>query len=218
MNEKKRFIIVDDHTIVRKGLRILLSQNPNFEVIGEGADGLEAIRLVEQLKPDLLIIDLSMPKMDGAMAIKEIKKQKTKTKILVLTMYNTEDNILAALRGGSDGYLLKEDSHTELLNAIDSTLAGKLYLSPGILGMVVKGYVEAKKIFHPASGWDSLSQREKGVLKLIAEGYKSKEIADQLYISIKTVEKHRSRLREKLNLHNTSALTKYAIEKGLVKD
>jgi DNA-binding NarL/FixJ family response regulator len=218
MNEKKRFIIVDDHTIVRKGLRTLLAQNPNFEIIGEGADGLEAIRLVEQLKPDLLIIDLSMPKMDGTMAIKEIKKQKPKTKILVLTMYNTEDNILAALRGGADGYLLKEDSHAELLNAIDSILAGKLYLSPGILGMVVKGYVEAKKTFHATSGWDSLSQREKEVLKLVAEGYKSKEIADQLYISIKTVEKHRSHLREKLNLHNTSALTKYAIEKGLVKE
>lgn len=124
MNDKKRFIIVDDHTIVRKGLRTLLLQNPNFEIIGEGADGLEAIRLVEQLKPDLLIIDLSMPKMDGTMAIKEIKKQKPKTKILVLTMYNTEDNILAALRGGADGYLLKEDSHAELLNAIDSILAG----------------------------------------------------------------------------------------------
>ena len=147
MNEKKRFIIVDDHSIVRKGLRTLLSQNPNFEIIGEGADGLEAIRLVEQLEPDLLIIDLSMPKMDGTMAIKEIKKQKPKTKILVLTMYNTEDNILAALRGGADGYLLKEDSHTELLNAIDSILVGKPYLSPGILGMVVKGYVEANTLY-----------------------------------------------------------------------
>ena len=218
MNEKKRFIIVDDHTIVRKGLRTLLSQNANFEIVGEGADGLEAIRLVEQLKPDLLIIDISMPKMDGTMAIKQIKKQAPKTKILVLTMHNTEDNILAALRGGANGYLLKEDSHAELLNAIDRVLAGKLYLSPGILSMVVQGYVEAKHTVHPASGWDALSQREKEVLKLIAEGYKSKEIAEQLYISIKTVEKHRSHLREKLNLHNTSALTKYAIEKGLVKE
>ncbi|HPD61251.1 MAG TPA: response regulator transcription factor [Thermodesulfobacteriota bacterium] len=217
MNEKKRLIIVDDHTIVRKGLRTLLSQNPHFDIIGEGADGLEAIRLVQQLNPDLVLIDISMPKMDGTMAIKEIKREAPKTRILVLTMYNTEDNILAALRGGADGYLLKEDSHTELLKAIDSVLDGKLYLSPGILGMVVKGYLETKKSFQPASGWESLSQREKEVLKLIAEGYKSREIANQLYISIKTVEKHRSHLREKLNLHNTSALTKYAIEKGLVE-
>jgi len=216
MNEKKRFIIVDDHTIVRKGLRTLLSQNPNFEIIGEGADGLEAIRLVEQLKPDLLIIDLSMPKMDGTMAIKEIKKQKPKTKILVLTMYNTEDNILAALRGGADGYLLKEDSHAELLNAIDSVLAGKLYLSPGILGMVVKGYVEAKKTLHSTSGWDSLSQREKEVLKLIAEGRTNNAIAQIMQISVKTVEKHRSSLMSKLDVHDTAGLVRIAVKHRLI--
>jgi DNA-binding NarL/FixJ family response regulator len=145
MNEKKRFVIVDNHTMVSRGLHTLLAKNPNFEIIGEGADGLEAIRLVEQLKPDLLVMDLSMPKRDGTMAIKEIKKQAPKTKILAFTMCNTEDNLLAALQGGADGYLLKENSHSDLLTAIDSILAGKFYLSPEILGMVVKGYLKTKK-------------------------------------------------------------------------
>ncbi|MBN2468627.1 MAG: response regulator transcription factor [Deltaproteobacteria bacterium] len=218
MNKPERIVLAEDHTIVRKGLRTLLSKHAGFAIVGEAADGREAIRSVDELKPDLILIDLTMPKMDGTLAIQEIKRRSPHTKVLVLTMHNTEDTVLAALEAGADGYLLKDDTHGELLIAIDSVLKGKFYLSPAISGKVVKGYLEGKKKTKGISPWDSLTQREKEVLKLIAEAYSNKEIAEQLFVSVKTVEKHRANLREKLDLHNTSALTKYAIEKGLVKE
>jgi len=216
MEAKKRIFIAEDHTIVRDGLRSILSSNPDFEIVGEAEDGREAIRGVEHNKPDLIIIDLSMPRTNGMEAIKEIKKLSPETKILVLTIHKAEEYILPALKAGADGYVLKYDSQDELMAAIKSILGGKSYLSPGVSEKVIEGYIEGSKTLKTKSSWDTLTQREREVLKLIAEGYKNREIADYLCISTKTVVKHRANLMEKLDLHNASALTAFAIEKGLV--
>jgi DNA-binding NarL/FixJ family response regulator len=216
MAPKYRIVIAEDHRILREGLRSLLSSSPDFEVVGEAEDGREAIRCVEKMKPDLILTDLSMPRMNGMEAIREIKKQSPKTKILVLTVHRTEEYILATLKAGADGYLLKDSTHSELVMAVKNVLSGKHYISPGISEKVIEGYIEGKKTLKPRTSWETLTQREREILKLIAEGYRNKEIADDLCISVKTVEKHRANLMEKLNLHNVQALTALAIEKGLV--
>lgn len=216
MGEKQRIVIAEDHTILREGLRALISSNPDFDIVGEAEDGRDAIRCVEKLVPDLILLDLSMPRMNGMEAIKEIKKQCPETKILVLTVHRTEEYILTTLRAGADGYVLKDATHAELLMAIKSVLMGKRYLSPGVSEKVIEGYLEGRKTLKSSTPWDTLTQREREVLKLIAEGYKNKDIADYLYISVKTVEKHRANLMRKLDLHSTLALTAFAMEKGLV--
>jgi len=216
MKEKQRIVIAEDHRILREGLRALISSNPNFDIVGEAEDGRDAIRCVEKLTPDLILLDLSMPRMNGMEAIKEIKKQCPETKILVLTVHRTEEYILATLRAGANGYVLKDATHAELLMAIKSVLMGKRYLSPGVSEKVIEGYLEGRKTLKSSTPWDTLTQREREVLKLIAEGYKNKEIADYLYISVKTVEKHRANLMKKLDLHSTSSLTAFAMEKGLM--
>ena len=216
MNKKSRIVIAEDHTILREGLRSLLSSNPEFEIVGEAEDGREAIRCVEKLKPNLILTDLSMPRMNGMEAIKEIKRQSPETKILVLTVHKTEEYILATLQAGADGYLLKDSTHAELLMAVKHVLGGKRYISPGISDKVLEGYLEGKKTLRTHTTWETLTQREREILKLIAEGYKNKEIAEDLCISPKTVEKHRANLMEKLDLHSIQALTAFAIGKGLV--
>jgi DNA-binding NarL/FixJ family response regulator len=216
MKEKQRIVIAEDHRILREGLRALISSNPDFDIVGEAEDGRDAIRCVEKLVPDLILLDLSMPRMNGMEAINEIKKQCPETKILVLTVHSTEEYILTTLRAGADGYVLKDATHTELMMAIKSVLTGKTYLSPGVSEKVIEGYLEGRKTLRSSTPWDTLTQREREVLKLIAEGYKNKEIADYLYISVKTVEKHRANLMRKLDLHSTSSLTAFAMEKGLV--
>jgi len=216
MGQKVRIVIAEDHTILREGLKSLLSSNPDFEIIGEAEDGREAIRCVEKFKPDLILMDLSMPRINGLDAIKEIKKRFSETKILVLTVHKTEEYILATLKSGADGYILKDSTHAELVLAVKNVLSGKHYISPGISEKVIEGYLEGKKTLKRKSSWETLTQREREILKLIAEGYKNKEIGDYLCISPKTVEKHRANLMEKLDLHNVQALTAFAIEKGLV--
>ena len=216
MTTTHKIVIAEDHTILREGLRALLSLDPNYEIIGEAEDGRDAIRCVEKLMPDLLLIDLSMPRMNGMEAIRDIKKRYPEIKIIALTVHKTEEYILATLEAGADGYVLKDATHDELMIAINSVLSGKPYLSPGVSEKVIEGYLEGRRTMRPSSAWDTLSQREREVLKLIAEGYKNKEIADDLCISIKTVEKHRSNLMKKLNLHNAAALTAFAMEKGLI--
>ena len=216
MSPKYRIVIAEDHTILREGLRALLSSNPDFEIVGEAEDGREAIRCVEKLKPHLVLTDLSMPRMNGMDAIREIRRRAPETKILVLTVHKTEEYILATLQAGADGYLLKDSTHAELLAAVRHVLSGKHYISPGISDKVLDGYLEGRKTLKTRTSWETLTQREREILKLIAEGYKNKEIADDLCISVKTVEKHRANLMEKLNLHNVQALTTYAIERGLL--
>ncbi len=216
MGEIKKIVIAEDHTILREGLRMLLSSNPAFEVVGEAQDGLEAIRSVEAFKPDLILMDLSMPRMNGVGAIQEIKKQSPSTKILVLTVHKTEEYILTTLKAGADGYILKDATHGELMLAIDNIFSGKSYLSPGISEKVIEGYLEGRKSIKSSTSWDTLTQREREILKMIAEGYKNKDIADYLCISAKTVEKHRANLMKKLDLHSASSLTAFAMEKGLI--
>jgi DNA-binding NarL/FixJ family response regulator len=216
MGQKSRILIVEDYTILREGLRALVSTNPTLEVVGEAADGLSAIRWVEKTKPDLVLMDLSMPKMNGMDAIREIKKLSPETKILVLTVHKTEEYILATFQVGANGYVLKDATQSELSMAIKDVLNGKHYISPGISDKVLEGYLAGRKVLKTQTSWETLTHREREILKLIAEGYKNKEIADYLCISPKTVEKHRANLMEKLDLHNVQSLTTFAIEKGLV--
>jgi DNA-binding NarL/FixJ family response regulator len=217
MKEKVRIVLAEDHTILREGLRALLTTDPDFEIIGEAADGRAAVRFVEKQIPDLILMDLSMPRMTGMDAIREIKKRYPQTKIIALTVHKTEEYLRTTLQAGADGYVLKDATHDELMMAIQSVLKGKTYLSPGVSGKVIEGYLEGKENQMPLSTLGLLSQREREVLKLIAEGYKNKEIASDLCISLKTVEKHRANLMKKLDLHNAAALTAYAIEQGLVE-
>ena len=216
MENKLRIVLAEDHTILREGLRALLSADPGFEIVGEAEDGRKAVRCVEKLTPDLLLMDLSMPRMSGMDAISEIKKRYPETKIIALTVHKTEEYLLTTLQAGADGYVLKDATHNELVMAIHNVMAGKRYLSPGISEKVIEGYLEGKEDSLTASSWQKLSQREREVLKLIAEGYKNKEIAEDLCISLKTVEKHRANLMKKLDLHNAAVLTVYAVKRGLV--
>ncbi len=217
MVEKQSILIVEDQTILREGLRSLLSFQPDLEIIGEAGDGLEGIRSVDKLLPNLVLMDLSMPRMSGMEAIKEIKKKWPEIKILALTVNDSEEYIIAALKAGADGYILKDSTNTELLQAIRNILSGKRVLSPGVSKKVIEGYLESKKDQSIMSPWDTLTLREREILRLIGEGQKNKDIADSLSISPNTVEKHRANIMEKLNLHSVSALTAYAMRKGLIK-
>ena len=213
---KKRIVIAEDHTILREGLKSLLAASADLAIVGEAADGREAIHRCRELKPDLLLLDLSMPRLGGLDAIGEVRRQAPATKILVLTVHKTDEYVLASLRAGAAGYVLKDATHQELLAAIRTVLSGKRYLSPDIADKVIDGYLQGRKNDVPATPWERLTPREREVLKLVAEGSKNREIADFLCISLKTVEKHRDSLMKKLDLHSAAALTAYAIEKGLV--
>ena len=213
---KRKIVIAEDQTIVRKGLRSLLESEENIEVIAEAKDGLETIKCVETHSPDLVLLDLAMPKMTGLSALKDIKERFEDTKILVLTFHTSEEYILEAFGNGADGYCLKNDTHNELLTAINSLLAGKSYISPTVSGKVLEGYIEGRKKIKKVTSWENLTMREKEVLKLVGEGYSSLEIGKILSISPKTADKHRSNIMNKLDLHSAPALTAYAIEKGLV--
>ncbi len=211
-----KIVLAEDHTILREGLKALLSSDPQFDIIGEAADGRQAVRCVEKFGPDLILMDLSMPRMSGMEAIREIKKRYPDTRIIALTVHKTDEYLHTTLQAGADGYVLKDATHDELVMAIKNVMKGKSYLSPGVSEKVIEGYLEGKETAGPESPWETLSPREREVLKLIAEGYKNKEIADDLCISLKTVEKHRANLMKKLDLHNAAALTVYAMGKGLV--
>jgi len=217
MDKKVRIVLAEDHAILREGLRALLSASPKFEIVGEAPDGRQAVRAVEKLGPDLVMMDLSMPRMTGMDAIREIKKRYPETKIIALTVHKTEEYLRTTLQAGANAYVLKDATHDELLMAIENVLKGKTYLSPGVSEKIVEGYLEGKESRLPGSTLGLLSPREREVLKQIAEGYKNKEIAADLCISLKTVEKHRANLMKKLDLHNAAALTAYAIEQGLVE-
>ncbi len=213
---KHKIFIVEDHTLLRAGLRSLLSQDPDIEIVGEADNGREAIRAIGLLGPHLILMDLSMPGMNGIEAMLDIKRRYPDTRVLVLTVHKTDEYIHESLRAGADGYILKDATHDELRVAIRSVLNGKTYLSPDISDKVIHGYLGTGRAANVGSTWDTLTHREREVLKLVAEGHPNKFIADYLCLSIKTVEKHRSNLMKKLNLHNASTLTSYAIEKGLV--
>jgi DNA-binding NarL/FixJ family response regulator len=216
MSGAKTIVIAEDHTILRAGLRMLLSSTPAFSVIGEARDGVEAVHSVESLKPDLVLLDLSMPHMDGMEAIPEIKGRNPSTKILVLTVHNAEETVLRAMHSGADGYVLKGATYKELVQAINEVFAGMKYLSPDVAEKVTTGYLTGRNCLKTSSSWDTLTHRERQILKMIAEDHKNRDIARLLGLSEKTVEKHRTNMMRKLDLHSASALTAYAIEKGMV--
>ena len=216
MGAKKEVVIAEDHKLFREGLKSMLSARNDLHVVDEAQDGLEAIRCVKQNKPDLLLLDLSMPRLSGISVMRDIKSQFPDVKILALTIHESDQYVLEAFEAGADGYCIKDAGRDELMVAIDSVLEGKTYISPGIADNVMEGYLEESKRLKTKTSWDTVTQREREVLKLLAEGYLNKEIAEFLHISVKTVEKHRANIMNKLDLHNASALTAYAIEKGLV--
>ena len=216
MKKKHTILLADDHSILRAGLRSILNCNSNLEVVAEVDNGNDAIKTALAIKPDLLLTDLSMPKKNGTDAIRELQKQLPEMKYLVLTMHASEEHIHMALNAGANGYILKDDSHEELLNAINTVLDGKTYLSPSICGSVVAGFLNASNSSSATIPTNPLTNREREIIKLIAEGNRSKDIAEYLSISIKTVEKHRSNLMKKLDLHSVSSLTNYAIQHGIV--
>lgn len=216
MNEKRRILIVEDHALLRAGLRALLLQDPNIEIVGEADNGRDAVQAVGLLAPHLVLMDLSMPGMNGIEAIMDIKRRYPGTRVLVLTIHKTDEYIHESLRAGADGYILKDATHDELRIAVRSVLNGKIYLSPDISSKVVNGYLGMGNAPVGVSPWDTLTHREREVLKLVAEGHPNKYIADYYCLSVKTVEKHRSNLMKKLDLHNAAMLTAYAIEKGLI--
>jgi DNA-binding NarL/FixJ family response regulator len=216
MVEKKRVLLVEDHALMRAGIRALLSREPNLDIVGEASNGREAINIIQTLKPDLILMDLSMQGSNGIEAIATIKRRHPKIRILVVTMHEAEEYIHESLQAGADGYMLKDASHDELCVAVRSVLNGKTYLSPDISDQLLSAYRGLGRSIPGSRLWESLSSREREVLKLIGEGHTNQEAADYLVISVKTVEKHRSNLMKKLGIHNIAKLTAFAIEKGLV--
>jgi DNA-binding NarL/FixJ family response regulator len=210
-----RVLLIEDHTLLRAGLCALLSQDDEFLVAGEFENARDGIRSIPLLNPDLILMDLSMPGMNGIEAITEIKNRFPKVRILVLTLHRAEEYIHESLRAGADGYILKDASHDELRTAIRSVLGGKTYLSPDVSAKVVTGFL-GKSTINTNTAWSTLTNREREVLKLVAEGHTNRVVAEFLSLSIKTVEKHRSNLMHKLDLHNAPMLTAFAIEKGLL--
>jgi len=215
---RQKVLIAEDHAILREGLRALLSSAPNLEIIGEAEDGQSAVNLARQLQPHLVLMDLTMPNINGTEAIRAIKRHNPEICIIVLTVHKSEEYVRATLDAGANGYVLKDDTHSDLMNAIASAHKGNIYLSPGICNKVINGYLDTSS--HTAApsscSWSQLTVREREVTKLIAEGKKSREVAEYLSVSLKTVEKHRTNLMRKLDLHNVSSITRYAIENHLV--
>lgn len=209
-------MIVDDHTIMRDGLEALLTADKEFNVVGTVADGRAAIRSVASLKPEIILMDLSMPRTGGIEAISTIKRRHPAVKIVALTFHKEDKYIHATLEAGADAYVLKDDSRTELLMALKSVLNGKSYLSPSICDRVVAGFLAGGNESSSEPSWEILTQREREVIKLIAEGNRTRQIAEYLSLSPKTVEKHRTNLMKKLDLHSVSAVTVYAIQNGFV--
>jgi DNA-binding NarL/FixJ family response regulator len=216
MTARHRILIVENHALLRAGLRALLAGNPQFDVVGEAANGHDALQAVRVLEPDLVLMDISMPGMNGLEAIIDIKRRRPATRVVVVTMHKEEEYIHASLRAGAEGYLLKDSGSEELEAAIRVVLAGKVYLSPDVSGEMVQGYLNGRNPACPARLPHQLTHRERQVLKLIAEGHRNKYIAEYFSLSVKTIEKHRSNLMQKLDLHNSSMLTSYAIAHGLL--
>ena len=216
MESKKQIFIVEDHRLFREGLKAMLSLDPGYEIIGEAEDGLEAVRLIRKSKPDLVLLDLSMPRMNGFSVLREIKAAMPEVKILVLSIHESDQYVLQAFEARADGYAIKDSSREELRVAIRSVLEGKKYISPGVAGNVLEGYLDGRKTLKTKSALDTVTEREKEILKLLGEGYQNKEIAELVHISVKTVEKHRANIMAKLDLHNAAALTAFAFEHGLI--
>ncbi|GGA09370.1 DNA-binding response regulator [Paenibacillus marchantiophytorum] len=212
-----KILVVDDHAVVRSGLMMLLHGKHNIEVVGEAADGAEGIQAALLLKPDVVLMDLNMPAgMDGLTATTELRRLMPDLAILILTMHDDDEYLFRAIHVGASGYILKSAPHEELLTAIRSVAAGNAYLYPTATKRLMNEYIERLKHGENKDTFESLSEREKEVLGLIAKGFSNKEIGEQLIISVKTVESHKSNVMEKLGLKTRPELVKFAVKKGLL--
>jgi two-component system, NarL family, response regulator NreC len=211
-----RVLLADDHGIVRRGLRSLLESQPGIDVIGEAADGLEALRLCTDFSPDILILDVAMPKMNGIEVAARVQKLESPPNVIVLSMHTDESYIIRALAAGARGYLLKEATDEDLLPAIRSVFAGKRFFSPAVTAVLMEDYVRQLQARGLSDSYHLLTDRERQVLQLLAEGRSNKEVATVLDVGVSTVETHRANLMQKLNLHNTAEIVLYAVRKGII--
>lgn len=211
-----RILIADDHGIVRRGIKALLDSEPGLEVIGEAADGREALRLCETLAPDVAIVDISMPQLNGIEVTAQAIRQRPELRVIILSMYADESYIIRALSAGARGYLLKEATEDDLLPAVRAVSAGKSFFSPAISRILLDDYVRQLQQRGISDSWDLLTAREREVLQLLAEGNTNKEVASILNVGVSTVETHRNHIMQKLNLRNFAELVLYAVRKGVI--
>ena len=216
MEEKIKILIADDHRLVREGIKALLESQPDIEIVGEASDGHETIKRTKELQPDIVLMDITMPNLNGLEATRTIKRKYPNTKVLILTMHLNDEYIFQSLQLGASGYLLKENAAEDLLNAIRSVQEGHSYLSPSISKAVIDAYLRKRITGKGGSAFEILTAREREILQLIAEGSTNKEIGKKLFISTKTVEAHRAHIMKKLDIHEVARLVKFAIKKGLV--
>jgi len=210
-------LLVDDHEIVRAGLRSLLERQEALTIVGAAGNGAEAVRLAAQLQPDVVLMDVSMPEMDGVEATHRLKDVAPEAKVLALTVHEEEAYFFEMLTAGASGYIPKRASPQILLTAISTVARGEIFLHPSVAGSLVQAYLEEGASEVKKRIYDGLTARQREVLKLIAEGLSNQEIADRLDISIRTVERHRENIMKRLNLHSRAALVKYALRKGLIR-
>ncbi|GAB4459508.1 MAG: response regulator transcription factor [Anaerolineales bacterium] len=211
-----RILLADDHAVLRAGLRLLLTSQSDYEVVGEASSGTETLTLAEQLQPDLILLDLSMPALGGLDALPALRKLVPAAKILILTMHDDPQYLRQALKHGASGYVLKKAADSELLSAIQAVLRGEVYVHPSLTRVLLDDMLEKPQV-KQQNEWGSLSEREQEVLKMVALGHTSAEIAEQLNLSAKTVETYRARGMEKLGLRTRAALVKFVLQEGLIK-
>jgi two-component system response regulator NreC len=216
MPEKIRILLSDDHTILRTGLRMLIGAAGDLEVIGEAQDGEEAVALTERLAPDVVLMDISMPKMDGIKATAEIKRRMPGVKVLMLTMHENDEYLFRTIQAGGSGYVLKKAADDEVLDAIRHVAAGGAFLRPAVTTKLVQDYLERVNKGEESDSYGKLTEREREILRLIAEGHTNAQIAQMLVISVRTVESHRAHIMEKLGIQTRAELVKYALRKGLL--
>jgi DNA-binding NarL/FixJ family response regulator len=211
-----RVLLADDHGIVRRGLRSLIESQSGLEIVGEASDGLEALRLCAEFRPDILILDVAMPKMNGIEVASRVQKLDRPPRVIVLSMHTDESYIIRALAAGARGYLLKDATDEDLLPAIRSVVSGKPYFSPAVTAVLMEDYVRQLQARGLTDTYHLLTSREREVLQLLAEGRSNKEVATLLDLGVSTVETHRANLMQKLNLHNTAEIVLYAVRKGII--
>ena len=213
---KIRVFLTDDHTILREGIRTLLQKVTDIEVVGEAGNGREAVTKIEQLVPDVVLMDITMPVMSGLEATRQIKQKYPQVKVLILTIHETNQYLSQMLQAGASGYVVKTTATSELISAIRAVHQGDVYLYPSITRMLVEDYLQRVKGGEEKTSYEGLTNREREILALIAEDKKNKEIADLLGISVRTVQAHRTNLMDKLGAHDRTELVKYAISKGMI--